>query len=97
MPQAAPSFGQPRPTSRLGGAGTQATQALVSTWRVTRSAQKEERLMRRPSTVESRRPAWKVGLGLGLGSGLGVGSGSGSGLGFGGFSLCAASCLLLTY
>ena len=29
---------------------------------VTRSAQKEERLMRRPSTVESSRPAWKLGF-----------------------------------
>ena len=32
VPQAAPSFGQPRPISRLGRAGTQAMSALVSTW-----------------------------------------------------------------
>ena len=35
MPQAAPSFGQPRPINRLGGAGTQAIPGLFPTWRLT--------------------------------------------------------------
>eukprot|EP00964_Phaeocystis_antarctica_P105982 scaffold70944_cov60-Phaeocystis_antarctica.AAC.5 len=83
MPQAAPSSGHPRPISHLGGAGTHATQAWVSTWRRACDEGRHvgDRVLGETHGVGGHLVGVRVGVGLGTGSAPGLGSGSGPGSG----------------